>query len=108
MFIYRRPTDLKTNKVHKEGSYRNNGKELEAHILGKISPNWVNTFPKYRPPTPAHCLGPGQKVRFSPGSALQLHRKRAKEGKKVHKVDRAEITGRSWRLIFWGKLAPIG
>ena len=31
---------------------RNNGRELEPHILGKISPNWVNVFPKYWPPTP--------------------------------------------------------
>jgi len=53
-------------KAHVE-AVRNNGRELEPHILGKISPNWVNVFPKYGPPTPSRCPGPPRKVRFFNG-----------------------------------------
>src|SRR5579872_655674 len=33
-------------------------------VFWKISPNWVNVFPKYGPPTPSRCPEPPRKVRF--------------------------------------------
>ena len=35
---------------------RDNGSELQAHILGKCSPNWGNLSPQYQPLTPSRCL----------------------------------------------------
>src|SRR5690349_19731181 len=66
---------------------RNNGRELEVHILGKFSPNWVNVLPKYGPLTPTHGLGSGPKARFSSGpTPLGTNREYGGTGSRKKKV----------------------
>src|SRR4051812_16248110 len=51
------------------------GKELEADILGKCSPNWGNISPKYGALTPSRCPRPIQRMHFWGLKTAQNHPK---------------------------------